>query len=77
VIPTPRAQMTLRTAALVLLDAGALWAGWQFASAWRFGTYWGFEFRLHHQPALIAHATVFLIVSMLFETYDPRRPYAT
>ena len=76
-IPTPRAQMTLRTAALVLLDAGALWAGWRFASEWRFGTYWGFEFRLHHQPALIAHAAVFLVVSILFETYDPRRPYAT
>ena len=69
--------MTLRTVALVLLDAGALWAGWQFASAWRFGTYWGVEFRLQHQPALIAHATVFLIVSILFETYDSRRPYAT
>ncbi len=76
-IPTPRAQMTLRTAALVALDAAALWAGWQFASTWRFGAYWGTEFRLQHQPALLAHAVVFLLVSILFETYDPRRPYAT
>ena len=76
-IPTPRAQMTLRTSALVALDAAALWAGWQFASTWRFGAYWGTEFRLQHQPALLAHAVVFLLVSILFETYDPRRPYAT
>ena len=76
-IPTPRAQMTLRTTALVALDAAALWAGWQFASTWRFGSYWGLEFRRVHQPELLAHAAVFLIVSVLFETYDPRRPYAT
>ncbi len=76
-IPTPRTQMTLRTTALVVLDAGALAAGWWFASTWRFGEYWGAEFRLRHEPALIAHAAVFLIVSILFETYDPRRPYAT
>jgi exopolysaccharide biosynthesis polyprenyl glycosylphosphotransferase len=77
VIPTPRAQMTLRTAALVLLDAGALWAGWRLASTWRFGEYWGIEFRLNHRPELIVHAAVFFIISILFETYDSRRAYAT
>ncbi len=76
-IPTPRAQMTLRTTALVVLDAGALAAGWWFASTWRFGEYWGAEFRLQHQAALLAHAAIFVLISILFETYDPRRPYAT
>ncbi len=76
-IPIPRTQMTVRTAALAALDAAALWAGWGLASTWRFGSYWGADFRLHHGPALLAHAAVFLIVSILFETYDPRRPYAT
>lgn len=76
-IPTPRAQMTVRTGALVVLDVAALWAGWMLASSWRFGAYWGAEFRLHHQPELLAHIAIFLLVSILFETYDPRRPYAT
>ena len=76
-IPTPRAQMTVRTGALVVLDVAALWAGWMLASSWRFGAYWGAEFRLQHQPELLAHIATFLLVSILFETYDPRRPYAT
>jgi exopolysaccharide biosynthesis polyprenyl glycosylphosphotransferase len=76
-IPTPRAQMSLRTIALLALDLCALWAGWQFASTWRFGAYWGLEFRLTHQTALVIHAAVFLIAGILFETYDPRRPYAS
>jgi exopolysaccharide biosynthesis polyprenyl glycosylphosphotransferase len=76
-IPTPRAQMSLRTIALLALDLCALWAGWQFASTWRFGAYWGLEFRLTHQTALVIHSAVFLIAGILFETYDPRRPYAS
>ena len=76
-IPTPRTQMSVRVAALVALDVCALWAGWQFASTWRFGAYWGLEFRLTHQVALIIHAGVFLVAGILFETYDPRRPYAS
>jgi exopolysaccharide biosynthesis polyprenyl glycosylphosphotransferase len=79
VIPTPRTQMSVRVAALVLLDVGAVWAGWVLASNWRLGTYWGYEFRLdpRHQTALAIHAAVFFLASILFETYDPRRPYAT
>jgi exopolysaccharide biosynthesis polyprenyl glycosylphosphotransferase len=69
--------MTVRVAALVLLDVCALWAGWQLASTYRFGAYWGLEFRLTHQVALVIHTTVFLVSAILFETYDPRRPYAS
>ncbi|HMB81448.1 MAG TPA: sugar transferase [Vicinamibacterales bacterium] len=76
-IPTPRAQMTVRTAALVLLDVAALAAGWVFASNWRFGSYWGLDFRTTHQAQLAMHAGIFLLAGILFETYDPRRPYAT
>jgi exopolysaccharide biosynthesis polyprenyl glycosylphosphotransferase len=78
-IPTPRTQMTVRVAALVMLDVCAVWAGWILASNWRLGSYWGFEFRLdpRHQTALAIHASVFFIASILFETYDPRRPYAS
>ena len=76
-IPTPRAQMTVRTAALVLLDVSALAAGWVFASNWRLGSYWGLDFRTTHQAQLAIHAGIFLIAGILFETYDPRRPYAT
>lgn len=78
-IPTPRTQMTVRVAALVLLDVCAVWAGWILASNWRLGSYWGFEFRLdpRHQTALAIHAAVFFVTSVLFETYDPRRPYAS
>src|SRR5476651_1499078 len=76
-IPTPRTQMTVRTAALVLLDVAALAAGWVFASNWRFGSYWGLDFRTTHQAQLAIHAGIFLLAGILFETYDPRRPYAT
>jgi exopolysaccharide biosynthesis polyprenyl glycosylphosphotransferase len=71
--------MSVRTAALVLLDVCALWAGWIVASNWRLGGYWGAEFRLDpkHQLVLAIHAAVFLIAGVLFETYDPRRPYAS
>lgn len=76
-IPTPRTQMSVRTTALILLDVLALWAGWQFASDWRFGAYWGREFRITHQTELAVHAAVFFVAGILFETYDPRRPYAS
>ena len=76
-IPTPRTQVSVRTAALVLLDVCALWAGWVLASNWRLTPYWGYEFRLAHQTELCMHAAVFLIAGILFETYDPRRPYAS
>jgi exopolysaccharide biosynthesis polyprenyl glycosylphosphotransferase len=78
-IPSPRTQMTVRVAALVALDLCAVWAGWIVASNWRLGSYWGFEFRLdpRHQAALAIHAAVFFLTSILFETYDPRRAYAT
>jgi exopolysaccharide biosynthesis polyprenyl glycosylphosphotransferase len=76
-IPTPRAQMTVRTAALVLLDVSALAAGWVLATNWRLGSYWGLDFRTTHQAQLAIHAGIFLIAGILFETYDPRRPYAT
>jgi exopolysaccharide biosynthesis polyprenyl glycosylphosphotransferase len=76
-IPTPRTQMTVRTAALVLLDVAALSAGWYFASNWRLDPYWGEDFRANHQAELMIHAAVFLVAGILFETYDPRRPYAT
>jgi len=76
-IPTPRAQMTLRTAALVLLDVLALAAGWLLASNWRLGAYWGLDFRSHHTTQLLLHTGIFLIAGILFETYDPRRPFAT
>ena len=38
------------------------------ASSWRFGAYWGAEFMLHHQPELLAHIAIFLLVSILFES---------
>src|SRR5712692_1361490 len=78
-IPTPRTQMSVRTAALVLLDVCAIWAGWMLASNWRLGPYWGPEFRLEprHQVALAIHTAVFAVAGILFETYDPRRPYAS
>jgi len=76
-IPTPRAQVSVRMLALVALDLAALWAGWYVASTWRFGAYWGEDFRLTHQGTLAIHAAVFLIAGILFETYDPRRPYAS
>src|SRR5437667_5854460 len=76
-IPTPRTQLSVRTTALVLLDVCAIAAGWILAPNWRLGTYWGEDFRAHHQTELVIHAAVFLIAGILFETYDPRRPYAT
>ena len=76
-IPTPRTQISARTAALVLLDLAALWAGWMLASNWRLGAYWGEDFRAHHQTELVIHGAVFLVAGILFETYDPRRPYAS
>jgi exopolysaccharide biosynthesis polyprenyl glycosylphosphotransferase len=76
-IPTPRTQMSARTVALVALDIAAISAGWILASNWRLGSYWGDDFRAHHQPELAIHAAVFLIGAILFETYDPRRQYAS
>jgi exopolysaccharide biosynthesis polyprenyl glycosylphosphotransferase len=78
-IPTPRTQISLRTAALVLLDVAAIWAGWILASNWRLGPYWGLEFRLNptHQTVLMIHAAVFFVAAVLFETYDPRRRFAS
>src|SRR5262249_18086849 len=76
-IPTPRAQMSLRTVALVALDAVALWAGWVVASNWRLGSYWGDDFRATHHTELAIHVVVFFVGAVLFETYDPRRPYAS
>jgi len=76
-IPTPRTQITVRTAALVLLDLAAIWAGWVLAANWRLGPYWGDDFRAHHQTELVIHAAVFFVAGILFETYDPRRPYAS
>ena len=58
-IPTPRAQMSVRTVALVSLDVCALALGWMLASNWRLGSYWGFEFRSTHQTELMIHAAVF------------------
>ena len=69
--------MSLRTVALVALDAVALWAGWIVASNWRLGSYWGQDFRATHQTELAIHVVVFVIGAVLFETYDPRRPYAS
>jgi exopolysaccharide biosynthesis polyprenyl glycosylphosphotransferase len=76
-IPTPRAQVSMRMIALLALDLAALWAGWQLAWTVRFGSYWANEFRPGHQDALAIHAAVFLVAGILFETYDPRRPYAS
>jgi len=76
-VPTPRTQMTVRMLALIALDVVAIAAGWVIASNWRLGSYWGLEFRLNHQPQLLVHAAVFLIAAILFETYDPRRQYAS
>jgi exopolysaccharide biosynthesis polyprenyl glycosylphosphotransferase len=76
-IPTPRTQMTVRTLALVALDVVAIAVGWMVASNWRLGSYWGNEFRLNHQTQLAVHAAIFLVAAVLFETYDPRRPYAS
>src|SRR5438093_7239576 len=78
-IPTPRTQMSVRTVALVALDAVALWAGWMLAWTLRLGSYWAPEFRdaPQSQTVLAIHAAVFLVAGILFETYDPRRPYAS
>src|SRR5262245_48038300 len=78
-IPTPRTQMSLRTVALVALDAVALWAGWILAWHWRLGSDWAVEKRhlAESQGVLAIHAAVFVIAGILFETYDPRRPYAS
>ena len=75
-IPTPR-QMSLRSVALVALDLGALWAGWTLAWTWRFGSNFAPEQRAAHQTELVVHAAVFLIAGVLFESYDPRRRYAS
>jgi exopolysaccharide biosynthesis polyprenyl glycosylphosphotransferase len=71
--------MSLRTVALVALDAVALWAGWMLAWNWRLGTYWAVENRAlaESQGVLAIHAAVFVVAGILFETYDPRRPYAS
>jgi exopolysaccharide biosynthesis polyprenyl glycosylphosphotransferase len=69
--------MSLRTAALVLLDGAALLAGWHIATTWRLGAYWGDVFRQEHPDTLWIHAAVFLVAGVLFETYDPRRAYAS
>jgi len=78
-IPTPRAQFSVRTVALVALDAVALWAGWILAWNWRLGPYWGPENRAlpQSQIVLVIHAAVFLVAGVLFENYDPRRPYTS
>jgi exopolysaccharide biosynthesis polyprenyl glycosylphosphotransferase len=76
-IATPRTQMTVRSAALVGLDVCALWAGWYLATTWRFGSYWGPVRRLESPDILWIHAAVFLLAGVLFESYDPRRPYAS
>jgi len=76
-IPTPRTQMTMRTAALVALDGCALWAGWYLATTWRFGSYWGANRRLENPEILWIHAGLFVVAGVLFETYDPRRAYAS
>src|SRR5258708_273702 len=76
-IPTPRTQMSVRTAALVLLDVCAVAAGWVVASNWRLGAYWGQDFHATHQTELTIHAAVFFVAGVLFEAYDPRRPYAS
>ena len=75
-IPTPRTQMTVRSAALVALDGVALWLGWYIATTARFGSYWGPVRRLENPDILWIHAVFFLVAGVLFETYDPRRPYA-
>ena len=71
--------MSLRTVALVALDAAALWAGWILAWNLRLGSYWALENRpvAESQGVLAIHAVVFLVAGILFETYDPRRPYAS
>jgi exopolysaccharide biosynthesis polyprenyl glycosylphosphotransferase len=69
--------MSVRTAALMLLDVCAIAAGWVVASNWRLGAYWGQDFRATHQTELMIHAAVFFIAGVLFEAYDPRRPYAS
>jgi exopolysaccharide biosynthesis polyprenyl glycosylphosphotransferase len=76
-IPTPRAQISARTVALVLLDMAALWAGWWLATNWRLTPYWGDDFRLNHQTEFAIHVAIFVIAGVLFETYDARRPYAS
>jgi exopolysaccharide biosynthesis polyprenyl glycosylphosphotransferase len=76
-IPAPRTQMSVRTAGLVALDVAAIWAGWTLAPNWRLGAYWGQDFRATHQTELVIHAAVFFIAGILFEAYDPRRPYAS
>src|SRR5262249_13799644 len=78
-IPTPRTQMSFRTLALVALDGVALWAGWILAWRMRLGSYWAPEFRdtAQSQAVLAIHAAVFIVAGILFETYDPRRPYAS
>jgi exopolysaccharide biosynthesis polyprenyl glycosylphosphotransferase len=76
VIATPRTQLVARTLTLVALDVAALYGAWYLATNWRFGSYWGLEFRIHQGDALAAHAAIFGLFSMLFEAYDPRRPYA-
>src|SRR5262249_39832621 len=43
----------------------------------RLGSYWGLEFRLNRRPRLTLHAAIFLVAAVLFESYDPRRPYAS
>jgi len=78
-IPTPRTQISVRTVALVALDAAALWAGWILAWNWRLGSYWGPENRISGQSQAVfaIHAIVFIVGGILFENYDPRRPYAS
>jgi exopolysaccharide biosynthesis polyprenyl glycosylphosphotransferase len=74
---TPRSQMSIRTIALVALDLIALWAGWQLAFTLRFGSYWVNDQLAKYWNALAIHAAVFFIAGILFETYDPRRRYAS
>ena len=76
-ITTPRSHIMTRVVVLIAADIAALWAAWYLATNIRLGAYWGFEFRLHNSRILWTHAVVFLVVGVLFEMYDPRRPYAT
>jgi len=76
-ITTPRTHIAGRLLVLIGVDLAALWGAWFAATNMRFGAYWGYERRLEYQSEFLIHVAIFLGFSVLFEMYDPRRPFAT
>lgn len=74
---TPRTRILVRALVLLGVDLAALWGAWWLATTLRLGAYWGADFREHNLNILLEHSAIFLFFGVLFEAYDPRRPFAS